>query len=120
VESGAARSQSTAGARIVVTRGADLPVTWDAAPGVSIELTLSGAGPDGQRAVALCSFDGASGGASIPASALGAIQAGDGSLSIAARSAREVDVGDYAIQLQADTQANGPDGRRFAAIVSLL
>jgi hypothetical protein len=107
------------GAPLAVARSADLALTWDAAAGVSIELTLSGAASDGQRAVALCSFDGSSGAASVPASALGAVQAGAGSLSIAARSAHEIDVGDYAIQLHADTQANGPDGRRFTAIVAL-
>jgi hypothetical protein len=106
-------------APLAVARGSGLDVAWDALGGATIELALSGAGEGGKRALVTCSFDGASGAGHLPASSLVGVQGGDASVSIVARSARKVDAGDYAVQLQADTQAHAPDGRRFAAIVSL-
>jgi hypothetical protein len=85
-----------------------------------MEVTLSGAAPDGQRrAVIACSFDGARASASIASSALSAIAPGSASVTIAARSEARVQAGDYVVVLQADTHALTPDGRRIAGLALL-
>lgn len=109
--------------RVLVDRASDLPVTWapiagDAGPS-TIEVTISGAGTASARAVVTCSFDASAGSAAIPAKALAGIQAGEASLSIATRRATRVIAGDWAVELQADTYASAPDGRRFAGIATV-